>query len=46
MASNKIYGLPNKRKVPTPKGRASDLNLAAKVHQTAAYRPKPFPKQS
>jgi hypothetical protein len=46
MASNKIYGLPNKRKVATPPGRAADLNLAARVHAQAAYSPKPFPKQS
>ena len=46
MASNKIYQKPATRKVPTPKGKASDLNRAARVHAAAAYSPKPFPKLS
>lgn len=46
MASNVIYQKPKTRKVPTPKGKASDLNLAAKKHAVAAYSPKPFPQQS
>jgi len=44
MASNKIYQKPVTRKVPTPKGKASNLNLAARRHAAAAYSPQPFPR--
>jgi len=46
MASNKVAGLPATRKVPTRKGKASDLNKAAAVHRQVAYSPKPFPDSS
>jgi len=40
------FGLPSKRKIATPPGRASDKDTAARVHRQAPYSPKPFPAQS
>lgn len=38
--------LPAKRKIDTPKGRASDKDLAARVHRGVAYAPKPLPQNT